>query len=183
MSKKEETKPRRLVNLRINEVSLVDAPANKRSFLLFKRDGEGGTVDLEEVKKQLELAVAEKAALVKELETVKADLAKKVEELEKVKAPEIKKKADLTEDELTKDLTEYLEVFKVGKTISEKNLKLIKDAVSALQTIIDKMGEMTEKDALTKQYETLPEDKKKEVASMLEDMNKKLDEKLASSKK
>lgn len=46
-------KKRRLFNIRVDEVSLVDKAANTRKFLIMKRDGEK-EVEVEELKKVLE---------------------------------------------------------------------------------------------------------------------------------
>ena len=46
-------KKRRLYNIRVDEVSLVDKAANTRKFLIMKRDG-GEEVEVEELKKVLE---------------------------------------------------------------------------------------------------------------------------------
>ena len=56
----EDLGPRELRNLRIREISLVDRPANKRTFLLYKSKGEGDST--------MPLSEDQTAALAEDLE-------------------------------------------------------------------------------------------------------------------
>ena len=67
----EDKKKNRLSMVKVRELSIVDRPANKSTFLLFKRDDGGGEVTNEELQKAFDAMKAEKE-----------DLEKKVQELE-----------------------------------------------------------------------------------------------------
>lgn len=91
----------RLTDMEVEEVSLVDRPANKRPFLVVKRsegmgtelrpDGSGGFTRVAETEKKLELPEGIQAGLVQELEkigTLATDLAKEVKGGKEVKPKE-----------------------------------------------------------------------------------------------
>lgn len=172
MNKKDDGKGkcRRLKNVTVNEVSLVDQPANMRKFLLFKRmEVNTEMEELEALKKEMEKATAALTAKDAEITTLKTDL-------EKAKGSAAIKKADMTAEQFAGDFAETVEVLKVGKAISQKNLDLLKAAMEALTKVIGQVQAEADKATMQKSFETLkPEDQQK-VMTTIEAMNKKLDE-------
>jgi hypothetical protein len=179
-------KTNKLFDVEVNEVSLVDKPANLKPFLLYKRDG------------GLDMKIDEKE------EDKKTELEKK----EDVKAEvNVIEKKDMDEDALVKEFSETMEVIKTGKKISKKNVDLIKNAISTLQAILmeledakiedtkkveekkeiekkeekeeDKKEEKVE-DSLLKEYNEMTEEKQKEVDNLIISLSAKIDTLTAS---
>jgi signal recognition particle GTPase len=182
-------KTNKLFDVEVNEVSLVDKPANLKPFLLYKRDG------------GLDMKIDEK------------EEKKEVEKKEEEKKEEIKviEKKDMDEDALAKEFLDTIEVIKTGKKISKKNVDLIKNAISTLQAILteledvkveetkkveekqeekkevekkeekveDKKEEKVE-DSLLKEYNEMTEEKKKEVDNLIIGLSAKIDTLTAS---
>lgn len=162
-------KCRRLKNVTVNEVSLVDQPANMRKFLLYKRqEVDKDMAELEELKKKMEEATAALTAKDAEITTLKA-------EVEKAKGSAPVKKVEMTDEQFAGGFSETVEVLKVGKVVSKKNLDLLKAAVDALTKIIGQVQAEVEKDAVNKSFETLKPEEQQKALETIKSMNDKLD--------
>jgi len=127
-------KIRRLKNMRIFHVSLVDKPANKRTFLLQKKKGEDTMDDVQ----------------VKKVEKALNNLFEQVEEMSTELAAVKKSLADNKE---------MIVIEKVGATFSKGTLGILKDVVAKLNALIGK-GDPTDNGTETKKVLTDEEAKK-----------------------
>lgn len=152
----------RLEDIEVREVSLVDRPANKRSFLIVKRSGEMAE-DTKDLSKKLTEAEAKSTELQKSLDDAQAETAKLKKDADDAPdAGELQKSLDEAQAEITtlkeaaekkaepKDGEADDEAAKLQKSIDERDTKITK-----LQEQAD------EADKLAKRVVSLEQDKSK----------------------
>lgn len=159
-----------LKDIDVDEISIVDRPANMRKFLLFKQQEVKEGMTPEELQTKLEEANAKIAKLEEELAAAKAAGEKKVEE------PVAKR--DLSEDKLMEDVSETVTIFKEGRVLSRKNLNLLKQAIDSLSEIAKLMESNVEKEEINKQFDDLPKEEQDKVLKALNELDAKLESKL-----
>jgi len=120
---------KKLINIDVNEVSVVDKPANDRKFLIIKH-AKGGEQNMtieeilekiedEELKEGLEKAFEERDSAIEDLE-------KKVEELEKDEDPEGEPEGDdegIEKSELPEDVVKAMEALEKRLEVAENMAK------------------------------------------------------------
>lgn len=121
---------KKLINIDVNEVSVVDKPANDRKFLIIKH-AKGGeqNMTIEEILEKIEdeeLQEGLKKAF-EERDSAIEDLEKKVEELEKVEEPEGNPEGDKDDDinkaELPEDVVKAMDALEKRLEVAENMAK------------------------------------------------------------
>ena len=124
-----DLKLRRLFDIRVRRVSLVDRPANKQSFVLVKMDK--GDESMEELKAVLEKLEKAFNSMVSELKTQ----GEEITEIKKSLGDKITlaKAADAIEDEIA-------EIEKAGRKIAGSTMSRLKTLHATLSAIIAEAG-------------------------------------------
>ena len=144
----QESKLRRLFNIKVNHVSLVDRAANKHSFLLVKRDDSKGEGKMDEIKSYLKDVLGK----IEDALNTSNDRLEKLESQEGIFKFEVGKAgAKFSKDTVSKlkSLRDTLNLL-IGEEPAEKD----DNTVDAAKAIIDgfdaackKSGEKTDKNA------------------------------------
>lgn len=93
----------------------------------------------------------------------------------------VKKREEMTEDEFAVDFGSVVEVAKVGKKLSKKNVELVKNAIATLTVLLgeleqaQKSGDKPVEDPLEKEIAALSLEEKREIEKKLSEIKAKLD--------
>ena len=128
---KQDLSLRRLFNIRVNHVSLVDKAANKKSFLIVKRDESKGVLQVEEIKKYLEEVLGK-------IEKVLTETNTRLEKLETQESVLFKIDVEKAGAKFSKDTMKELKTLRdnISTLIGEENSEA-STTVDAAKSLID----------------------------------------------
>jgi len=132
---------RKLTDIEVTAIAFTEAPANKRRFLLFKKDAEGGDKVMPEKKEDTTQGTVSEEALKKLLSTLESVVG----QLKKVLETEPAKSGD---EDVVVDVNADLE--KKGAVFSAANKKLIQSVIDMLTKALKTVGADEPKDKTKK---------------------------------
>jgi hypothetical protein len=177
----EDKKKNRLSMVKVRELSIVDRPANKSTFLLFKRDDGGGEVTNEELQKAFDAMKAEKEDLEKKVQELEETITKAKVPPDEVcpmcqgtgKKPAKKVKKDLAEDELAQDFDNFVKAMQgdLNDYFDSKNESVIQSAYDALGGMLEEAKKRKKKKPETNPANANGKDNGADMTKVMEEYN------------